>query len=898
MSLSPTYQAARRFEDAGLSVIPIKVDGSKAPCITWKPYQSEPAGDAELRQWFARNYGVGVVCGGVSGNLEVLDFDVPGLYQEFVTLCEDHGFGETLERLPLVGTPSGGQHLYYRCEEPVSGNTALAYRLIAIPHEAERLSKGRKQFAKWGGKEYPVTERNGQEWAVTIGIETRGEGGYAVAPGSPAACHREQKPYLLQRGDLTAIPVITAGERRALHAFASVYNEHVEEGAVISGADEQASDGRLLPGTDYNLRGDVLSELKTHGYEVVGQRGVVTLLKRPGKAENGISATFGYGGSRCFYPFSSNDPYFEPRKAYNPFAVYTYLRHGKDRYTEAASALSAQGYGDPLLQQETSRRSPPAQPVSHEVEWEPITPLSHYQLPAFPTDTLPSSLRVYVEALASATQTPPELAGCLVLAACALCVAKSVIIRPTPPWPEPLNLWLVVAMPPGSRKSAVFREVVEPIEIYEQEQNIALAPQIAQRNSDKKILAARLERAQKEAANAKSHDDRLVAESAARELAEELADFAIPSELRLVADDVTPERLAGLLSEQKGRIGILSPEGDLFEMISGRYSDKAANLGVYLKGHAGDTLRVDRVGRPPEYIPNPALTLGLAVQPDVINGLAGNPGFRGRGLLARFLYSLPESNLGYRRTTDTPEMPESVRAIYEKVIRALLTLQPAGLNGKEPVPHTLRLDASAQCLFGKFRQEVEVQLRPGEAFGDMNDWAGKYCGAVARLAGVLHLAETADPTSKVSALTVEAAIRLGRYFASHARAAFGEMGMDAATDHARALLSWIQRTGKEEFSRRDAFNDHRSRFHHVTELDRPLEILTELGYIREAATEKEKGAGRPKSPVYEVNPATQKPQNTQKPPTEGNSAYFAYSAEPSSVSNEDEATHWQEEFQP
>ena len=92
------------------------------------------------------------------------------------------------------------------------------------------------------------------------------------------------------------------------------------------------------------------------------------------------------------------------------------------------------------------------------------------------------------------------------------------------------------------------------------------------------------------------------------------------------------EAVASLLAEQ-GRIAVMSAEGGMFETIAGRYSQGVANLDVYLKGFSGDTLRVDRKTRPPEYVKKPALTMALTVQPAVIKDLAVKPGFRGRGLL-------------------------------------------------------------------------------------------------------------------------------------------------------------------------------------------------------------------------------------------------------------------------
>ena len=57
---------------------------------------------------------------------------------------------------------------------------------------------------------------------------------------------------------------------------------------------------------------------------------------------------------------------------------------------------------------------------SVEDEWEEPTPLrAAVDLPAFPVEALPDFLAAWVRAEATATQTPPDLAGMLVLAALA-----------------------------------------------------------------------------------------------------------------------------------------------------------------------------------------------------------------------------------------------------------------------------------------------------------------------------------------------------------------------------------------------------------------------------------------------------------------------------------------------
>src|SRR5439155_10718776 len=164
---------------------------------------------------------------------------------------------------------------------------------------------------------------------------------------------------------------------------------------------------------------------------------------------------------------------------------------------------------------------------------------------------------------------------------------------------------------------------------------------------------------------AAAHDDadRQAREDEAVRLARELAENKIPTPPRLIADDITSERVVTCLHGNSGRIAILSAEGDIFDVMAGRYSDGAPNIGVFLKGHSGDPIRVDRVGRPPEFIPRPAITMGLTVQPEVLRGLMVKPGFRGRGLLGRFFYSLPTSFMG-RRDVNAPPMSSATRSAY------------------------------------------------------------------------------------------------------------------------------------------------------------------------------------------------------------------------------------------
>jgi replicative DNA helicase len=275
------------------------------------------------------------------------------------------------------------------------------------------------------------------------------------------------------------------------------------------------------------------------------------------------------------------------------------------------------------------------------------------EVSAFPVEVLPGWLGEYVAGVATATQTPPDLAGMLALAVLATVAAGAVEVEPRSGWREPLCLFVAVGMDAGTRKSSVFSAMTRPVADFEREQAAAALPGITEKAVLRRIAdqaAATAEAAAGKAPAGKQEEAR--AEAIAR--AAEAASLVVPPLPRWLVDDATPEALAGLLATYGG-IALLSPEGDVFDQMAGRYNQSSGpNLGVYLKGHAGDLLKVDRRGRPPEYVERPCLTIGLAVQPEVLRGLASRPGFGGRGLLARFLYSLPPSLVGHRQPGTPP----------------------------------------------------------------------------------------------------------------------------------------------------------------------------------------------------------------------------------------------------
>jgi hypothetical protein len=149
-------QIARCYRAAGLSVVPVLADGSKRPALdSWDPFKERLATDAEMELWFGSGevVGVGIVCGKVSGGLEVFDFDSRDAWEKWKQLSAVRARLAAWESMPRVRTPSGGVHVYVRRSGP-AGNRKLA-----------------------------------KDPAGKTLVEVKGEGGYVVAPGSPPECH-------------------------------------------------------------------------------------------------------------------------------------------------------------------------------------------------------------------------------------------------------------------------------------------------------------------------------------------------------------------------------------------------------------------------------------------------------------------------------------------------------------------------------------------------------------------------------------------------------------------------------------------------------------------------------------------------------------------------------------
>jgi hypothetical protein len=332
MAIGATLDLARQLIAVGVSVIPIRTDGSKAPCIRWARFQRRIATFDELDAMFSGHRGIAAVAGPVSGGLEALDFEAQAPFSQWVDLVGQLSGIDVYARLVVVRTPSGGYHVVYRCPA-VEGNTKLAMH---------RDVQGK----------------------LKVLIETRGRGGYFILPGSPASCHPSGNLYQVLQGDFRNLPTITSEERTLLIRAARSFDEIIIKTHQFR---EPPRGGVIVnrPGDDFNRRATWPDILSPSGWKLVGNRGSMGFWRRPGKTD-GLSATTGFGGTNFLYVFSTNAAPLEHNRAYRPFAAYALLHHDGD-FRKAATDLAGKGYGSPVS---ADQEPAPAMQTAASSPWE------------------------------------------------------------------------------------------------------------------------------------------------------------------------------------------------------------------------------------------------------------------------------------------------------------------------------------------------------------------------------------------------------------------------------------------------------------------------------------------------------------------------------------------------
>lgn len=332
---NPALDAALRYADYGLRVVPIKPGTKRPPLDEW---QNQATTNIEtIRLWWKNNplYGVGVATGQYGSRwLFCLDVDMgtdpkTGRTKEgddsLADLETEHG------ELPTTvegQSGSGGRHLWF-----------------------------------WS----PVEVTNDQAGKLGVDLDIRGVGGQIVCAPTMHPDTGRAYAWLVDQG---------FGETKVANAPPWLLNLLTSTANQEPRKDIPHYDGPPRPGDRLPYSWPQL--LQPDGATFIGGRtdrrtsSAYELWARPGADHT--SATLYYGGTDLLKVFSPNWPGLTQGETYTRFGYYTATRHGGD-YRAAARALAAEQNDtfDPwdLLGGRPTEESPPGQGQQGQtnVEW-------------------------------------------------------------------------------------------------------------------------------------------------------------------------------------------------------------------------------------------------------------------------------------------------------------------------------------------------------------------------------------------------------------------------------------------------------------------------------------------------------------------------------------------------
>lgn len=456
--------------------------------------------------------------------------------------------------------------------------------------------------------------------------------------------------------------------------------------------------------------------------------------------------------------------------------------------------------------------------ISVDEGWqEPIPLASAHEHPEFPTNCLEHIGQEMVNEIEKIVQVDPAMASCnhLGVLSTSLGGKSKVDLRSHS---EPLNLFIASAAGVSERKSSSLEPLLAPLHIYQKEIQAQTIKENIERENRREILLSKL----KQARNAGNLDD-------CNRISNEIeANKPLPLPICYV-DDITTEALGERMVQNGEKLAIISDEGGIFDVLSGKRYGKE-NFELYLKAHTGSFWSYARKGADPLAMTAPALTMCLTIQPSVLSALGQNENLRGKGLLSRFLYAVCTRKAGERLYRDISLNADTI-INYNRHIRRLLEISAS--------EGMLTLSGEAKAAWIAFYNKVETDLRGN--LSEIEDWAGKCAGNVARITGLFHLAQHYEKALEqdITLETMERAIRIGIYFIANAQAAFNVMQTDSRTTAASKILEFIRENRKDNFvcsditRRKNYFKNYSG-----AELQPILDFLTERHYIRKAAGKK------------------------------------------------------------
>jgi replicative DNA helicase len=482
---------------------------------------------------------------------------------------------------------------------------------------------------------------------------------------------------------------------------------------------------------------------------------------------------------------------------------------------------------------------------------DPLPLVTNDNLPAFPIEALPPVLANMALAVTEANQVPVDLPAIMGLAALSASLVGRVKLCLNRSWSETINVFALGLIDSGNRKSPTVKAMTGPLFDLQYQLQQQARPAINAAKARKKAL----EDVAKAAANAlRKHPENQEDIQRAEQANFAATTFTVPELPLLIVSDATPEALGLRLAEQAERLAVFDAEGGgLITMMGGQYGNRP-NLDLLLKSHDGDPTTIVRVkNQEPQALVAPQLTIGMLTQPELLRQVIGVEGAFDRGLVARFMISAPPDPLGQRKSRAAP-VPMEVQSAYAALLSSFVNALWALVQ-----PHEMTIEPDAVEMLLDFQDKIEPRLAKDGDLRPLGGFAGKIVGSAARFGALHHLGwyGPVGLTLPINGGSAARGIKLARYAIEHYRYVMAATGFVTEIAIAERIVRWRQRDQRSEFTRGQAQRD--LRISRVEEMEGPLRLLEDNGYVKSVGVQHQARTGRKPSDTFLVNPAVWQP---------------------------------------
>ncbi|AXI45113.1 hypothetical protein C1J03_03115 [Sulfitobacter sp. SK012] len=815
-AIQRNLEVAKSLASAGLPVFPCRNaangdKGAKSP-LTSDGFKSATTDVDQIERWWSSHPSavVGVPTGAASG-ISVLDGDIDRKTGEPVGERQLEELGLLPPSAVKVLTQSGGvQYLFAHCE-------------------GARTSSHQ----------------------VASNVDTRGDGGYIIAPGSvmaDGASYRYAARKLsdaIKAGDLPTYPVHAVDAAILARKEKEKAPPSIATNLFIDTGDTRASDPETL-----NATRRLLAEAPN-------------TLTREDWVKLALSLRVAYGDALhdAFLSFSERYSGGTPCDAKAAQVVWNSAAHPSSVTTIApALALLKNAAGEGRTKEiwrEVFAERDHQQPAQSIVlgkdqantasDWpEPDAKMGEPIRPPAPVMTNTEFEQVFgpwaqwITDAAETKNAPTDYVALTLLATAGAAIGNSRWAVPWEGWKEPPVLWAMLVGDPSAGKSPALDAVLDPVKDIEREMTDIYRKARDKWADENEVAALVLSQWKQDAKSAMADGD--TPPSKPRE-----ADAGSPPvRERICITDITTEKVADLLSTTWR--GLLLARDELSGWLGSmdRYNG-GGDRPFWLEAYGGRSYTIDRKNSPePITVDHLSVSIIGGTQPDKLSDLLVNSD--DDGLLARFIVVCPDAVPLSRPTVslDGAKLTEAVEMLHGL---------PHGTdeNGNRR-PFFIDFSPDAADALHEFRGRCRVW--EADSTGLYKSHIGKMPGLVVRIANVLaHLDWAADAGNDfVTHITVNHVGRachfVGEYLRKHAYRAYGAAKMPSEVQAAKTIGSIIRTDDLTLFKLRDIQNKGRTGLLKTTDVKAALGVLIDADWLREIRATT---GGRP-SVSYSVNP--------------------------------------------